>query len=319
MKPSSKLNKIPMRDRWSQVKLILEMESRFYNSSVVRQLDYVFGAPNEYKKLYKDKSVVRQVKPGAKFDIFRSRHFASADSAKKALLVPEKELAGPPHSVAKAGRMNADGISVFYGATDMKVAVAETRPPVGSYVVVARFCVAGSKKSIKLLSVEDLREAYSNHIKAGEEKEVNMRFIENFSNQVMKPIVPENASTEYIITQVISDYLSSRHDIGINGLMYKSAQTDEENHRNVVLFHRSSQVNILGKDEANSLIEDIESKCFENLKKGALVAERKSHKKHFKSNNQWEVDDPTLELDVKSISLFKVINATYDPKPVKIW
>jgi hypothetical protein len=35
--------------------------------------------------------------------------------------------------------MNAQGIAVFYGATDASVALAETRPPVGSKVLVGAF------------------------------------------------------------------------------------------------------------------------------------------------------------------------------------
>jgi len=35
--------------------------------------------------------------------------------------------------------MNARGVSVFYGAIDPRVALAEVRPPVGSRVAVARF------------------------------------------------------------------------------------------------------------------------------------------------------------------------------------
>jgi RES domain len=53
--------------------------------------------------------------------------------------------------------MNARGIAVFYGATHAKVALAETRPPVGSRVLVGRFEIT---RPLKLLDDEALRSIY---------------------------------------------------------------------------------------------------------------------------------------------------------------
>ena len=319
MEPNQLSSNIPERDRWSHVKSILERESRFYNLSVVKELEYVFGTNKDYKKLYRDESVVRKVECGAGYNIFRARHFASPDGARRALLVPERELAGPPHSAAKAGRMNADGISVFYGANDKDVALAEIRPPVGSYVVIARFRVSEKKERIKLLDVEGLREAYGEYIPKGSDKDINARFIENFSNQVTTPIVPENESTEYIITQVVSDYLSSRTDIGIDGLIYKSAQSDAKNNNNIVLFHRSSKVKALNdSEEAASLISKIKSSGFDVLSKEELTKKRNSYKEHFIADGNSKDRDSALELDIDSISLYQVKNAKFGAEPAQI-
>lgn len=317
MEPNQLPSDIPQRDRWSQVRSILERESRFYNTSVVKELEYVFGKNKDYMKLYRDKSVIREIGRGIDYGIFRARHFASPDSARRALLIPEKELAGPPHRAARAGRMNADGISVFYGATHTEVALAEIRPPVGSYVVVARFCVA--KDKIRLLDVDGLRKAYGKHIRKGPDKDINARFVENFSSQVMTPIVPENESTEYIITQVVSDYLSSRSDIDINGLLYKSAQLDVKSSNNIVLFHRSSKVKSLDdNEETDSLITKIESSRFDVLKKEELIEKRNFYKEHYIADDQSKDHDPTLELDINSISLYQVKNAEFKIEPAQI-
>lgn len=153
------------------VKSILEIESRFYNTSVVEALMHVFGKPGDYADLYKDRSVIREVKQDSKFNIFRARDFGSPEGAKKALLAPEWELARPPSRKARSGRINADGISVFYGANDKKVALAEIRPPVGSYVVITRFCVSKSKEIIRLLDVEGLGRAYGKYIESNPDKD----------------------------------------------------------------------------------------------------------------------------------------------------
>jgi hypothetical protein len=67
---------------------------------------------------------------------------------------PDVEIGPPPPLVAATGRMNAHGISVFYGATDPLVALAVVRPPVGSKVVIAHFEFL---RTVRLLDVEALR------------------------------------------------------------------------------------------------------------------------------------------------------------------
>ena len=70
-----------MRDRiqdrmpgnWSLIKSILESENRFYNSTVVKALELIFGDPNShdnkefYKKIYNHKSVVKEISHNTKF------------------------------------------------------------------------------------------------------------------------------------------------------------------------------------------------------------------------------------------------------------
>ena len=78
--------------------------------------------------------------PGASLGaVYRARFFQSDDKLEVALTRPDKHIGPPLSAFANAGRMNAHGISVFYGASDPMVALAEVRPPVGSKVAVARF------------------------------------------------------------------------------------------------------------------------------------------------------------------------------------
>jgi RES domain len=72
--------------------------------------------------------------------LYRARVFFQ-DMAKfeEAMKRPDRDIGPPPPSVAVAGRMNAAGISVFYGATHPGVALAEVQPPVGSKSIDRRF------------------------------------------------------------------------------------------------------------------------------------------------------------------------------------
>lgn len=320
MEPDTNLEVVQLPDNWSRIKSTLEKESRFYNSNIVGAFTYVFGRPGIYKELYNDPSVVKEVFPDSDFDIFRARDFGSPESAVRALLVPERELARPPARIARAGRMNADGISVFYGAKDKEVALAEIRPPVGSNVVIARFCIA--RKKIRLLDVEGLRNTYGRYILKGYDKAIVSDFIENFGNQVTVPVVPENESKEYIITQVISDYLSSRTDIDIDGLIYKSAQTGALRNENIVLFHKSSKVEDIEEDKIDSLIgkvnyliKDIKSSKFDVFDIDALKKMRDSYLGHYNSGEDGDDHEMALKVDINSISLHIVETANFDTNP----
>jgi len=57
--------------------------------------------------------------------IFRTRAFRSDEKLMEALCRPDKHLGSPPAALAVSGRMNARGISVFYGANDSDVAIAD--------------------------------------------------------------------------------------------------------------------------------------------------------------------------------------------------
>ena len=309
-----------MPGNWSLIKSILESENRFYNSSVIDAFEHIFGDPNSseneefYERLYSDESVVKEISHDTKFDIFRARDFGSYQNAAKALLIPERDLAGPPSRIARAGRMNADGISVFYGARSKKVALAEIRPPVGSRVVISRFR-AVKERTIRLLDVQGLRIAYEKHGSADQSKNEAVEFIENFSKQVKMPVVPENESAEYIITQVIADYLSARIDWNIDGLIYNSAQTNAKNHENIVLFHKSSKVRDLEEDETDMLMNRIKSKKFDVGGSEMTKEKRNDLLKSVAPDTRNDSRGPTLEVDVGSISLYRVKDAKFGTDP----
>ena len=310
-----------MPGNWSLIKSILESENRFYNSSVVKALELIFGDPNSrenedfYERLHSDKSVVKEISHDTEFDIFRARDFGSPQTAAKALLIPDRDLVGPPSRIARAGRMNADGISVFYAARSKKVALAEIRPPVGSRVVISRFR-AVKDRTIRLLDVEGLRKAYEKYSESDQARNEEVKFIENFSKQVKMPVVPENESAEYIITQVIADYLSARIDWNIDGLIYESAQTNAKNHENIVLFHKSSKVRDLEENEPDILMERIRSEKFDVGGSEMTIERRNDFLKYFASDTRNDSRSPTLEVDVESISLYQVKDAKFgtDPK-----
>lgn len=143
--------------------------------------------------------------------------------------------------------MNAHGVSVFYGATQPHFALGEVRPPVGSRVVVAQFQIL---RPIRLLNVEALRSllvpgsVFDTTYIARLQK---ASFLRRLSRRIVAPIMPDDETLDYLITQVISDYLANRPVAPLDGLLFPSVQVSDG--INITLFHRAARVEALSFPE----------------------------------------------------------------------
>ncbi|HHQ4535074.1 TPA: RES family NAD+ phosphorylase, partial [Aeromonas veronii] len=122
--------------KWEEIKTSLQSEARFFNSHVKAFFDQIFS-DLESHITHDGSNAITYIDSNT--SLFRARVFDSLDKVEYALKHPEKEFGPPPHQYATSGRMNAQGIPVFYGAMSSDIAIAEVRPAVGSYVVVAQF------------------------------------------------------------------------------------------------------------------------------------------------------------------------------------
>jgi len=154
---------------------------------------------------------------------------------------PDRDLGPPPSARAVAGRMNARGISVFYGATEPEIALAEVRPPVGSRVTIARFDVI---RPLRLLDVAALRAIIVDGSVFDRDYIHRLRkavFLERLGERIVMPVMPEDEPADYLITQAIADYLAGLSNPIIDGIVFPSVQSRTPG-SNVVLFHKSSRV-----------------------------------------------------------------------------
>ena len=137
--------------------------------------------------------------------------------------------------------MNAKGISVFYGATDPEVAIAEVRPPVGTRVVVAEFEI------LRPLRVLDLRNLGGASAEGSifDEAFVDLchkaAFLQTLSDILCASVVPDHEDLEYLPTQAIADFLATERKPALDGIAYPSTQIDGSGY-NVVLFHKAARV-----------------------------------------------------------------------------
>lgn len=240
---------------WNDLKRTISKENRLFNERAKKILETVFFNIIRVKsdRTEKDYNVV-EIGPNTNIpSLYRAREFQSEESLYEALMYPDIELGPPPPSRAIEGRMSANGISMFYGATNVDVAIAEIRPAVGSRVIVANFDII---KNLRLLDVVKLQSALpvDSLFKPSQKRILEKRkFISSLSKLISAPVMPADQSTDYLITQAISDYLSGlRSPTSIDGIIYNSAQKGNET-TNVALFHKASRVKLRNRPERSSV------------------------------------------------------------------
>lgn len=172
---------------------------------------------------------------------FRARAFHDEQELVDALARPDLRLGPPPSRAAKAGRMNARGISVFYGATLEDAALAEVRPPVGSRVLVGRFDLT---RPVRLLDIDALQSVFvaGSYFDPDYLSRLELAaFLRRLSARMTMPVMPNDEETEYLITQMIADFVSQIGDPPIDGMLFRSVQAKGDP-KNVVLFNRAAKV-----------------------------------------------------------------------------
>jgi hypothetical protein len=139
---------------WLHFEKTLKTKERYFSRTAEETLASIFDGIEDLK-MRDGKTVIVEAGPSKELAVFyRARVFQSDEKLEEALKRPDKEIGPPPSRAATAGRMNPHGISVFYGATDAAVALAEVRPPVGSKAVIGRFKLL---RPVRLLDMEALR------------------------------------------------------------------------------------------------------------------------------------------------------------------
>ncbi|RZL37917.1 MAG: RES domain-containing protein, partial [Pedobacter sp.] len=221
----------------------LKTSSRFFNRDGAKHLSSVFDGIEQMKTI-DNRPVIRVIGPGTNISfLYRARVFQSDEILKLALCYPDLQLGPPPSQFAPSGRMNAKGISVFYGATEIKAALAEVRPPVGSKVTIAKFELLRSLRMLDLTALSYthydgsiFNEAYSKLVSRNV-------FLKGFGAMLSRPIMPDEQDFEYLPTQAIADFLASDSELNLDGIIFSSAQSNLG--LNAVLFHKASKIKVI--------------------------------------------------------------------------
>lgn len=237
----------PVSDAWYQMNKSLQQEARYVNPPAMRVLETVFGNIDA-DHTDDGQPVVIVAGPGTGLTtLFRARVFQLEQHLTEALGHPARLLGTPEPGIGAAGRMNAKGQPAFYGATTVDVAMAEVRPPVGAWVATAAFELVRPVRLLDLRSLERVRiPAGLSYFDPTTTAMAQRRdFLKTLSSRLVQPVMPDLQERDYLVTQVIADYLATREKGPIDGIIYPSVQrpdADRTDGFNIALFARASGV-----------------------------------------------------------------------------
>ena len=163
------------------------------------------------------------------------------------LMNPATELSPPPSAQARAGRMNAEGISVFYGALEVDTCLAELRPSIGGHLVIGTFATT---EKVRLLDFRRLDRAYwgrtqLSYFQSDFQAQMERRkFLRNLHRLISLPVLP-GQENEYLITQTLAEYLVHVRQNRFDGMLFQSTQ--RAGGTNIALFPKSNPYNAVGQ------------------------------------------------------------------------
>lgn len=226
---------------WKNLTHRIKHDTRFFSESVLSPLNQLLGNLSELK-LHNHQQLLRTISPGAgDSSFFRARRAKGQASLHKIRNNPARHLGTPPPGIASAGRMNAAGIPVFYGADSAETCIAELRPPVGAYVATGRFEIT---RPIKVLDLTKLDRAYANYSRfdpAYESKTTRLQFLQRFEDKIARPIMPDDEAMEYLPTQALAEFFRDHYSPNIDAILYRSVQRGPDC-RNIAILGDAANV-----------------------------------------------------------------------------
>lgn len=220
---------------------------RFFNTDAKALIAQLFNNVDTQKNNQKQ-SPIYEIRPGDDQSFFfRARVVIEKGQAKDIVSDPSGQLGVPPERLRRANRMNPAGIACFYGAFEIDTCIAEIRPPVGGVVATASFELTRPIYVLDMTKFETPIRPMSIFAKAYLEKIEQWAFMQNFMEQIAKPVLPSDEHLDYIPTQAVAEYLQHHHKItrggrtyNIEGVIFQSAQLPPL--KNIVLLGGAGQL-----------------------------------------------------------------------------
>jgi hypothetical protein len=229
------------QEEWRSFEKSLKSEARFFSRAAASHLAAIFNGIDALRS-HDGRPLVVDAGPGTSFSsVYRARVFQSDDKLEAALCRPDQQLGSPPAFLASAGRMNARGISVFYGANDPTAAIAEVRPPVGSQVAVAQFEIIRPLRLLDLTALSAVSDGGSVFDPELAGRLERAMFLRSLSQRITRPVMPDDEHFEYLATQAVADFLATEGATSLDGIIFPSVQAAGAV-LNVVFFHKAARV-----------------------------------------------------------------------------
>lgn len=222
-------------EEWHSTLTELKHGRRFFSPAARALFEKLFQGIDELRARKKSRllPVVRILPRGT--NIFRARICDSRSQLKDIYADPMKHVGPPPVEFARAGRMNAEGVVVLYGARDANTCLAEMRAALGSEVAIIGMQTTHALRVLDFSRLDEARGGKSlSYFQPDFTDQVERRaFLRRLHSLISQPIVPGHEA-DYLITQTMGEYLAHVHDKPFDGVLFSSVQ--RAGGINIVLF-----------------------------------------------------------------------------------
>ena len=291
-----------LHTEWREIETQLVSGSRYFNK---RAESFFADLLENYAEVLERADVAMALRAGPSSSVqslWRARVFYTDREIEAAMIDPNKELGPPPKEKAGAGRMNAEHVSVFYGATDKDAVLAEVRPPVGARVMLAQFAILESISLFDLSLLDELDLKHDPFDIQAFQRVRKAKFLRELGEMLSRPVLPGRERSDYIITQAFCEFVAQQDEGAFQGLAFDSSQTDGGG-RNVVLFNRPNLVARLPAVRDQSTI----AQCFEQNEDGEEINYYARVSCIKPSGYVWEgAPKPLLDVDGDSLEVHHI-------------
>jgi hypothetical protein len=230
--------------KWKQFEEMVKHKQRFtffriegFDEDLYSNDNGLSDILTEISKLIKE---LQLVKPMKFSEIYRCR-FTNEDPTTLSF----EDITSAPDSIAKQSRMSPAGISMFYGAFDIKIAIEESKPK----TIVDEKPVIGKFETTCDLNIIDLTELPIQSFWSPYNWQA-VSFLHSFSKQVSNEIERDDRiHIEYVPTQIFTEYLRyifpKNYNIKADGIIFKSSLKDVTGNNIVLFYDQESSIKIL--------------------------------------------------------------------------
>ena len=203
---------------WRSLKQVVKSEPPLLSNDVCSILDMLLRDMHTFC----GGAAIRSLTPGEY--IFRARPTHSLQTALEWFgAEDDSQLRAPTER--RANRMNAEGIRVFYGALQDRIAIAEVQPPIGTHVVVGVFTPTRPLTILDLGALGDVFEYFDLFEPGFAAAAERLTFFRMLDQEVSLPVRSADEPLAHRPTQCLAEYVHSV--LCLHGLAYRSTQTGE--------------------------------------------------------------------------------------------
>ncbi|RYY05457.1 MAG: RES domain-containing protein, partial [Alphaproteobacteria bacterium] len=216
---------------WRRFREAILHRQRFFNDNAKEFLAEIFNGIQNQSDI-DNKPAFYRLAPADDTTFYRARVVPNEDAFREIAKDTAGLMGPPPPSLRKAGRMNAAGIAVFYGATEKDTAVAEMRPAVDSLISLAAFRVHRPINVLDLTRFTRAGKQLDIFAKNQMVRATQWAFMQSFASEISQPILPGDEHLEYVPAQVVAEYLTSTsvrwrgNDVTPDAIIFRSAQRE---------------------------------------------------------------------------------------------